>query len=167
VDVERAMTVLSLRWRYLGVSVAAGLLALLAAAPARSQSSGDAGDLTVMVDRAKLIKVPDRIGTLVIGNPLIVDAALQPGGNLVLTGKGYGATNLMALDRKGEVLFEKTVRVEAPRDVVFVYRGADRQSYSCAPICEPQLMLGDSDAAFKSSLEQGVARNAAAQAAAR
>jgi hypothetical protein len=161
------MTVLSLRWRYLGVSVAAGLLALLAAAPARSQSSGDAGDLTVMVDRAKLIKVPDRIGTLVIGNPLIVDAALQPGGNLVLTGKGYGATNLMALDRKGEVLFEKTVRVEAPRDVVFVYRGADRQSYSCAPICEPQLMLGDSDAAFKSSLEQGVARNAAAQAAAR
>jgi len=161
------MTVLSLRWRYLGVSVAAGLLALLAAAPARSQSSGDAGDLTVMVDRAKLIKVPDRIGTLVIGNPLIVDAALQPGGNLVLTGKGYGATNLMALDRKGEVLFEKTIRVEAPRDVVFVYRGADRQSYSCAPICEPRLMLGDSDAAFKSSLEQGVARNAAAQAAAR
>jgi hypothetical protein len=167
VDVERAMTVLSLRWRYLGVSVAAGHLALLAAAPARSQSSGDAGDLTVMVDRAKLIKVPDRIGTLVIGNPLIVDAALQPGGNLVLTGKGYGATNLMALDRKGEVLFEKTVRVEAPRHVVLVYRGADRQSYSCAPICEPQLMLGDSDAAFKSSLEQGVARNAAAQAAAR
>jgi len=161
------MTVLSLRLRYLGVSLAAGLLALLAAAPAWSQSTGDAGDLTVMVDRAKLIKVPDRIGTLVIGNPLIVDATLQPGGNLVLTGKGYGATNLMALDRKGEVLFEKTVRVEAPRDVVFVYRGADRQSYSCAPICEPQLMLGDSDAAFKSSLEQGVARNAAAQAAAR
>jgi hypothetical protein len=167
VDVERAMTVLSLRWRYLGVSVAAGLLALLAAAPARSQSSSDAGDLTVMVDRAKLIKVPDRIGTLVIGNPLIVDAALQPGGNLVLTGKGYGATNLMALDRKGEVLFEKTVRVEAPRDVVFVYRGADRYSYSCAPFCEPRFMLGDADAAFKSSLEQGVARNAAAQAAAR
>jgi Flp pilus assembly secretin CpaC len=166
VDVERAMTASSLRWRYLSVSLAAGLLALLLAAPAaRSQPSSD--DLTVTVDQAKLIKLPDRIGTLVIGNPLIVDATLQPGGNVILTGKGYGATNLMALDHKGEVLFEKTVRVEAPRDVVSVYRGADRYSYSCAPLCERQVMLGDSDAAFKPTLEQGVARSAAAQAAGR
>lgn len=160
------MTASSLHWRYLSISLTAGLLALILASPAaRSQSNGDG--LTVMVDQAKLIKMPDRIGTLVIGNPLIVDATLQPGGNVILTGKGYGATNLMVLDRKGEVLFEKTVRVEAPRDVVFVYRGADRFSYSCAPYCERQVMLGDSDAAFKPALEQGVARSAAAQAAAR
>ena len=34
-----------------------------------------------------------------VGNPLIADATVQPGGILVITGKGYGATNLVALDR--------------------------------------------------------------------
>ena len=70
---------------------------------------------------------------MVIGNPLIADAALQPGGIAVLTGKGFGETNLMALDHGGNVLFEKTVRVLAPRDAVVVYRGSTaRDLYLCA-----------------------------------
>ena len=104
---------------------------------------------------------------MVIGNPLIADAALQPGGIAVITGKGFGETNMMALDRGGNVLFEKTVRVLAPRDAVVVYRGITRETYTCAPICEPHIALGDIDAAFKANLSQSLARNAAAQAAAR
>ena len=46
-----------------------------------------------------------------IGNPLIADASLQPGGLVVLTGKGYGTTNFIALDRKGNALLEKTIQV--------------------------------------------------------
>ena len=40
------------------------------------------------------MKLPDKVATIVIGNPLIADAALQAGGLLVITGKGYGTTNM-------------------------------------------------------------------------
>ena len=45
-----------------------------------------------------------RVTTIVIGDPLIADTALQSGGLLVVTGKGYGATDLLALDRDGKVV---------------------------------------------------------------
>ena len=47
------------------------------------------------------MRLPTGVATIVIGNPLIADASLQPGGLLVITGKGYGSTNLLALDRSG------------------------------------------------------------------
>lgn len=157
------------RWPVLGLSLAAmGLLAMLAAAsPAHSAAEGvTAESVTVVLDRAKLVSLPDRVATLVIGNPLIVDAALQPGG-MVLTGKGYGSTNVMALDRSGNVLMEQIVYVQAPQDTVVVYRGTARQTYSCAAKCEPQITLGDAEAAFNLTLAQSVARNTQAQGAAR
>lgn len=40
------------------------------------------------------------------------NATLQNGGILVITGKGYGSTNLLALDRNGRVIMSKTVRVQ-------------------------------------------------------
>ena len=87
-----------------------GLLgcALFAAAPARADT------VSINLDQARLLKIPDRVTTIVIGNPLIADAALQSGGLLVVTGKGYGATNLLALDRDGKVVMGKTVQVAAP-----------------------------------------------------
>ena len=145
------------------ISLAAGLIVLFAAAPpARSETEA----LTVMLDRAQLVKLPDRVATLVIGNPMIVDASLQGGNTVVLTGKGFGETNMMALDRNGDVLFEKIVQVQAPTEAVTVYRGVNRQTYSCAPVCGPQIMLGDADETFKNNLAQTTTRNAAAQAAA-
>ena len=91
----------------------------------------------VFLDQATLIKLPERVATLIVGNPLIADVAVQAGGTLVVTGKGYGATNLIALDRQGHVLMEKTIQVEGPRDnTVVVFRGAQRETYSCLPVRE-------------------------------
>ena len=117
--------------------------------------------VTVAIDDARILRLPERVATVVIGNPLIADATLQRGGVLVVTGKGYGATNLMALDRDGQVVLSKTVRVQGPqqRNLVVVYRGADRQSYSCTPGCEPRITLGDANAYFASTLGQTVTRN--------
>lgn len=125
-----------------------------------------ADTLNIPIDSARLLRLPDRVATVVIGNPLIADASLQRGGVLVVTGKGYGATNLLALDRGGRVVLKKTVRVEGPshRDLVVVYRGTDRESYSCAPECEPRITLGDSDKYFASTLGQTMNRNSGAQA---
>ena len=57
----------------------------------------------VNVDQAKLVKLPTRVATIVVGNPLIADVTLQNGGIVVVTGKSYGATNFIAMDRSGEI----------------------------------------------------------------
>ncbi len=58
----------------------------LLAAVSVSFQPARADEISVSVDEAKIMKLPDRVATIVIGNPLIADAALQGGGNLVLTG---------------------------------------------------------------------------------
>ena len=138
------------------------LLAAAFSSPARADT------VTVRVDQAQLLKLPDRVATIVIGNPLIADATLQSGGILVVTGKGYGATNLMALDRNGRVIMSKFVRVLGPssRDLVVVYRGVERESYSCAPQCQPRITLGDSTVYFNATLAQTGARDGQAQGSA-
>ncbi|MBI2715203.1 MAG: pilus assembly protein N-terminal domain-containing protein [Rhizobiales bacterium] len=125
-----------------------------------------ADDVTVNVDEARVIKLPERVATIVIGNPLIADATLQSGGILVVTGKGFGATNLLALDRSGRVVMDKTVQVlgaSTSSDLVIVFKGVERESYSCAPDCERRLTLGDSQAYFTSILTQSGTRATQAQ----
>jgi Flp pilus assembly secretin CpaC len=111
--------------------------------------------IAVNVDQARLVKLPARVATIVVGNPLIADVALQAGGVIVVTGKGYGATNFIAMDRAGEVLVDRLIQVEGPTDkLITVYRGVDRESYSCMPICQKRVTLGDGEAYFKSAMDQ-------------
>ncbi len=114
-----------------------------------------ANTIAVNVDQARLVKLPARVATIVVGNPLIADVALQAGGVLVVTGKGYGATNFIAMDRSGEILVDRLIQVEGPSDqLITVYRGVDRESYSCMPICQRRVTLGDGDSFFKTSMDQ-------------
>jgi len=89
---------MALRVRQSSVAALALALALEAfAAPAKS------ADIEVILDEAKLVNLPEKVATIVIGNPLIADATIQSGGLMVITGKGYGSTNIIALDRRGAV----------------------------------------------------------------
>jgi Pilus formation protein N terminal region len=128
-------------------------------------TAAQAETVTVNVDQALVLRLPDRVATIVIGNPLIADASLQSGGLLVVTGKGYGGTNLVALDRSGRVVMDKYVQVLGPSggNLVVVYKGIERESYSCAPECERRITLGDSATYFNSTLTQTTARNGGAQ----
>ena len=118
-----------------------------------------AADISVILDEAKLVKLPERVSTLVIGNPLIADASVQSGGLMVITGKGYGSTNIIALDRSGAVLIERTIEVKGPRThTVVVYRGINRETYSCAPKCEQRITPGDNNVFFENILNQTTTR---------
>lgn len=125
-----------------------------------------AADISVILDQARLVKLPDRVVTVIIGNPAIADAAVQSGGWMVVTGKGHGSTNITALDRSGAILMEKTVEVAGPQDVVVVYRGVERDTYSCTPDCSRRLTLGDSNTFFPVTAGQIAARNGLAAATA-
>jgi Flp pilus assembly secretin CpaC len=124
----------------------------------------NAAGIDVLVDQARLVKLPDRVATLIIGNPLIADAAIQPGSTMVITGKGFGTTNIIALDRTGAVLMEDMIDVHSPSgETVVIYRGAERETYSCAPSCQRRITLGDSPAFFEATAAQSVSRVGMAQ----
>ncbi len=120
--------------------------------------------IDVVLDQAALMKLPEKVSTIVVGNPMIADIAIQSGGLVVVTGKGFGSTNLIALDRAGTVLLERSIVVSGPRgrDAVQVYRGVQRETYSCTPNCERRITLGDSAEFFTATAGQSEARNSAA-----
>lgn len=136
-----------------------------AADPVPATSSVVREPVIVHLDQAKILKLPERTATLVVGNPLIADAVVQPGGVVVITAKSYGATNLVALDRAGVTLMENPVQVVGPNDqvVVVVYRGIERETYSCGPECGRRMTIGDSPAYFTANLTQIGTTNALAQ----
>ena len=128
---------------------------LLTPAMAFADPGPESKSIAVNVDQAKLVKLPPKVATIVVGNPLIADVTLQPGGLIVVTGKGYGATNFIAMDRAGEVLVDRMIQVEGPTDqLVTVYRGMERESYTCMPICQRRVTLGDGDHFFKAAMDQ-------------
>jgi hypothetical protein len=71
---------------------------------------------------------------------------------------------MVALDRAGTVLTERNIEVVGAQDkIVVVYRGVNRETYSCAPECENRITLGDAPAYFDSTLAQASNRAARAQ----
>ncbi|MFD2184666.1 pilus assembly protein N-terminal domain-containing protein [Rhodoplanes azumiensis] len=141
----------------------AGLALGLIAVPAVAEQTAPADPLVVVLDRARLVRIPDHVATVVVGNPLIADVSVQAGGILVITGKGYGITNLIALDRGGKVLMSEAVQVQGPPDAVVVYRGVRRESYSCTPECDRRITLGDTPEFFNETITQTGIRNQRAQ----
>jgi Flp pilus assembly secretin CpaC len=121
--------------------------------------------LAVTVDQATIMKLPEKVATIVVGNPLIADVAVQSGGLVVITGKGFGSTNLIVLDRTGAVLMERSVVVRGATDQsVQVYRGVERETYSCTPDCERRITLGDSAPYFQATIDQAESRSGRAKA---
>jgi hypothetical protein len=141
------------------------LFAVAIASPSAAAPAPDE-PIVVVLDQAKVMQLPERSTTVVIGNPLIADLSIEQGGLAVITGKGYGATNLIVMDKGGAVLLEKTIEVTVPdQETVVVYRGVDRETYSCTPDCSRRMTLGDSPDYFDKTLAQVATRNAQASSA--
>lgn len=107
--------------------------ALLAASTAALATSG----IEVVMNQAKIVKLARPADTIVIGNPAIADASVQDASTIVLTGKGFGVTNLVVLDADGNPIVDEQVVVS--RDTPYsvrVYRRASVQTLSCTPMCE-------------------------------
>ncbi|MBN9259657.1 MAG: pilus assembly protein N-terminal domain-containing protein [Hyphomicrobium sp.] len=114
-------------------------LALAALAP-----TAVAGDLVVKYDQSQLLRIPRPVASIIIGNPSIADVTVQTPNLLVVTGKTFGITNVIALDSDRNVIQDQ--RVVVVRDgtsQVSLYRGLKRETYNCAPQCNPSLMAGD------------------------
>lgn len=129
------------------------LLIGMTAAPRVSFADG-VGLVDVIVDQARLIRLDQDTTQIIVGNPAIADVSAQDSRILVITGKSYGTTNLIALDKDGrEILNARLAVREGDARQVTLYRGTSRQSYHCAPDCQRTLSLGDDKAAFEQLAE--------------
>ncbi len=126
----------------------AGLASLAATAAA-------AEPISVIVDRAKVLHISQPADVVIIGNPAIADATIQDSQTLIITGRSYGTTNLIVLDKQGQSIADNVITVEPSNDkVVTVYRRDSRQTLSCTPECSPILSLGDTPNVFESANAQ-------------
>ena len=124
----------------------AGAIAIGAGILVAPVAQADDVKIVAIIDQARLVKIPAGTQTLVIGNPTIADITLLRRNNvMILTPKAFGETNFIALDADGNPVAESTIEVVAGTNSLIVQRGAERQSYSCAPRCQPTERLGDDD----------------------
>lgn len=103
----------------------------LLASPALAQT------LSVRADQAVRIALPAPAKDVAIGNPAIADVMVLDERNIVVLGKGFGTTNVIALDRGGRLILDRVVVVSAAdAGQVTVYKGTSASQYACAPRCE-------------------------------
>ena len=123
---------------------AVAIAALSILAPAQA-----ADDLVVKYDQSQLLRLPKPAAEIIVGNPSIADVSVQAGNLLVVTGKTFGITNIIALDADRNVIQDQRVLVKRDEGkVVNLMRGTDRQSYNCTPQCNPSITIGDEQKYF-------------------
>lgn len=113
-----------------------------------------AEDLVVRYDQSQLLRMPRAVSEIIIGNASIADVTVQSGNMLVITGKTFGITNIIALDADKNVIQDQRVIVERDeRGIVNVSRAGQRQSFSCNPVCAPTITIGDESAYFNQVMQ--------------
>ena len=109
-----------------------------------SPQTSQAGDLVVRYDQSQLLRLPRPASEVIIGNPSIADVSMQGGNLIVVTGKTFGITNIIALDADRNIIQDQRVRVERDdRRTVNLHKGSSRLTFACTPNCEPTLTIGD------------------------
>lgn len=137
--------------RILGPHLRAALRGVVVVAAMLPASGLAAQELVVKYDQSQLLRLPRPVAEIIIGNPSIADVTVQSGNLLVITGKTFGITNVIALDADRNVIQDQRVMVmrEEAR-VVNLQKGSRRETYNCTPNCNPSLVVGDDNAYFES-----------------
>ncbi len=137
----------------LSLSIAAACLAgaAIVGASARAEDG-----ISILMNEAKIVKLARPADTIVIGNPDIADASVQDATTIILTGKGFGVTNLVVLDEAGAPIVDEQIFVSRQdAKSVRIYRRSEVQTLSCTPYCEGAYK---SDAERTSEAEMNVSR---------
>ncbi|HWM60784.1 MAG TPA: pilus assembly protein N-terminal domain-containing protein [Rhizomicrobium sp.] len=144
---------------------AAALLA--ATAPAYAAGKNDA--VALALDEVHTLTFRAPVATVYVGNPAIADVTMIDSRHAFVQGKGYGRTNIVALNRDNVQVFNTHVTVTGNDDggTVTLNRGAQRVTLNCAGgRCEPTPMPGDDQKAYDAANAQSTTHQSAARGAA-
>jgi hypothetical protein len=115
--------------------------------------------LEVEVDKSRMLTLNGQPGAIVIGNPSIADVTTH-GDKIFIHGRNFGETSLTILDLDGNTIMDFNLVTRRVADTaVAVYKGnsltaARRFSYTCYPLCESDLQVGDDIFYFKGLIEE-------------
>lgn len=120
-----------------GLKTSLSVLGVFAALSGGVAAAHAEAGIEVIMNQAKIVKLARAADTIVVGNPAIADASVQDATTIVLTGKGFGVTNLVVLDESGAPIMDELVTVaRSSASSVRVYRRSEIQTLSCTPFCE-------------------------------
>jgi Flp pilus assembly secretin CpaC len=112
-----------------------------------------ASGLTVTLDEVRTLTFGAPVATVYVGNPSIADINMIDARHAFVLGKGYGSTNIIALNHDGAQVSNTRVDVMADsnrQSTVVLNRGAARVTYDCtANHCEATPEPGDGKDAFE------------------
>lgn len=109
----------------------AALLAFPTAAAAQSMNVG--------IDQASRVQLRGAASSVIVANPTIADVTVVDANTLFITGKGYGVTEVVAVDVLGRTLFQSQVVVSDSTGPgrVRVWRGGQSVEMACGNTCSP------------------------------
>ena len=127
--------------RTLALGAVSALAALSAAVAVHAQSR----PLNVEIDHATRVQLRAPAGSVIVANPRIADVTVVDANILFITGKGYGVTEVVAVDAVGRPLFQSQVVVSAgSAGSVRVWRGAQATDMACGTSCSPSVRAAPS-----------------------
>ena len=99
------------------------------------------GRISVEIDQAQRVQLSGPAGSVIVGNPAIADVTVVDANTLYITGKGYGVTEVVAVDQIGRTVFQSQIVVTAGEGAgrVRVWRGAQSTEMACAASCSPSV----------------------------
>ena len=156
---------------------AAALLAIAAPALAAGKQAAKPADKNVSksdsvalaLDEVHTLTFRTPVATVYVGNPSIADVTMIDARHAFVQAKGYGRTNIMALNRDNVMVFNTHVSVTSPAGggTVTLNRGAERVTLNCAGgRCEQTPTPGDAKELFDSAVGQIAGHQNAARGAA-
>lgn len=115
----------------------AGLVLAAGAAPL---GQALAQSLNVEIDRSARVALRGSAASVIVGNPDIADVTVVDANTLFVTGKGYGVTEVIAVDGVGRTIFQGEIVVTGgSTGSVRVWRGAQATEMACAASCAPSI----------------------------
>lgn len=137
--------------------IGASLLAALATSASALEQDGDGGFIRVYMNHARVLKLDRPVAKVIVGNSKVADATVADSKTIVLTGRSFGTTNLVLLDRNDNAIVDERILVSIDEgNTVRVFRQTQRTVLSCTPNCEQHVdtTSSSSGAAAGSSMPQ-------------
>lgn len=99
--------------------------------------TAQSASLNVEIDQAQRVQLRGPAGSVIVGNPAIADVTVVDANTLYITGKGYGVTEIVAVDTIGRTVFQSQVVVSDGSGAgrVRIWRGGQSTEMACGSSC--------------------------------
>ncbi len=118
----------------------------------------------VSLDQTVSLALSHPAASVALGNATVADVTVSDANTLLITGKAFGTTNLLVMDRNGQTILQTQLVVAADNvGQLTIYRGNGTNTYSCVEKCRPAPVVGDAADFYSNTM--GTIQSKAATAA--